>query len=374
MGGLAAYATGNDSEYAKREHPEHATLHQNPYRIDCYRIMTCPAFSKLTNKSQLWWDIMNPEIRTRLTHTLGVALIARTIARSLKLSEDLSEAIALGHDLGHMPFGHASEIALEGILDKGFRHEEQSVRILKYIDKTNSTMATLEGIAKHSTGKRGLNDPHIHLTNESKVVLLSDKIDNDVHDFSDLQKLKVSNWKKLPQDALAVFEVTVDDLTQNPRQAFERMRDRIISSIIRHSEVSADGKTLTIKAGENIQEAQQELHNFIYSLHDSDKDFGGRNEKALWVVETLYNHFKMNPNTLRTTDLQKSLKTATREGYKRYLEETNFDTQFCDAFCNMNDAIAIEICKDLAPMTAFKYFAKARIKVRHQAKGEHKSE
>ena len=366
MGGLASYATGNDSEYAKREHDEHITLHQNPYRIDCYRIMTCPAFSKLTNKSQLWWDIMDPEIRTRLTHTLSVALIARTIARSLKLSEDLAEAIALGHDLGHMPFGHASELALAGILEKGFRHEEQSVRILKYIDRTNSTLATLDGIAKHSTGKRGLDDPYVHLTNESKVVLLSDKIDNDVHDFSDMQKLKITDWKKLPQEALEVFEVTIDDLTQTPAQAFERMRDRIISSVIRHSEVSPDGKNLYIKMGENVQAAQQELHDFIYSLHANDKNFGDRNGKAQWVVETLYNYFKDNPNTLRATDLQRHLRARNPKGYKMYLEETSFDVQFCDAFCNMNDAIAIEICRDLSPIIAFKYFPKSGIRIRQK--------
>ena len=127
------------------------------YRRDCDRIIHCKAFRRLKRKTQVFLSPEGDHYRTRLTHTLEVAQIARTIARALRLNEDLTEAISLGHDLGHTPFGHAGERALNGMIPGGFRHYEQSVRVVEKLEKDgkglNLTKEVRDGILCHTRGK-----------------------------------------------------------------------------------------------------------------------------------------------------------------------------------------------------------------------------
>jgi dGTPase len=150
------------------------------------------------HKTQVFISPEGDHYRTRLTHTLEVAQIARTISRALRLNEDLTEAIALGHDLGHTPFGHTGESALDHILSGGFRHNEQSVRVVTFLEKggdgLNLTCETLDGILNH----RGGGSPE---TPEGKVVQLADKIGYINHDIDDAVRAGVLNFEDLPKSA-----------------------------------------------------------------------------------------------------------------------------------------------------------------------------
>ena len=143
------------------------------FQRDRDRIIHCKAFRRLKHKTQVFLSPESDHYRTRLTHTLEVAQIARTISRALRLNEDLTEAIALGHDLGHTPFGHAGERALDAISESGFRHFEQSVRVCERLEKNfrglNLTAEVLDGILNHTKGD-------FSKCLEGRVVRISDKI------------------------------------------------------------------------------------------------------------------------------------------------------------------------------------------------------
>ena len=170
------------------------------YQRDRDRIIHCKAFRRLKHKTQVFLSPEGDHYRTRLTHTLEVSQTARTIARALRLNEDLTEAIALGHDLGHTPFGHAGEAALnEAIKDKGyrFRHYEQSVRVVDRLEKNgkglNLTWEVRDGIMNHGT--KG--NPS---TLEGKIVRLSDKIAYLNHDIDDAIRADVLTEEELPKE------------------------------------------------------------------------------------------------------------------------------------------------------------------------------
>ena len=178
---LCGYAAFSDAT-AGRARPEPPCDLRTEYCRDRDRIIHCKAFRRLKQKTQVFLAPEGDHYRTRMTHTLEVSQIARTIARGLRLNEDLTEAIALGHDLGHTPFGHAGERALNGLVDGGFTHYEQSVRIATYIEKDgrglNLTAETLDGIRCHTRGPEAS-------TLEGRIVKLSDMIAYLNHDFED---------------------------------------------------------------------------------------------------------------------------------------------------------------------------------------------
>ena len=150
--------------------------------------MHCKSFRRLKHKTQVFLSPKGDHYRTRLTHTLEVSQNARTIAKALRLNEDLVEAIALGHDLGHTPFGHAGERILNELCEEGYRHNEQSVRIVEKLEKDgkglNLTWEVRDGILNHQTSMM----PH---TREGKIVRLSDKIAYINHDIDDAIRAKV---------------------------------------------------------------------------------------------------------------------------------------------------------------------------------------
>ena len=172
------------------------------YRRDCDRIIHCKAFRRLKRKTQVFLSPEGDHYRTRLTHTLEVAQIARTIARALRLNEDLTEAISLGHDLGHTPFGHAGERALNGMIPGGFRHYEQSVRVVEKLEKDgkglNLTKEVRDGILCHTRGKEAS-------TLEGRIVKISDRIAYINHDIDDAQRAGVLLEKEIPEKAVKVL-------------------------------------------------------------------------------------------------------------------------------------------------------------------------
>jgi len=199
---------------ARRERPEEPDPVRTAFQRDRDRIIHCKAFRRLKHKTQVFLDPEEDHFRTRLTHTLEVAQIARTIARALRLNEDLTEAIALAHDLGHSPFGHAGEEALDAayrsyVPDGGFRHDLQSVRIVEVLEVhgegpgLNLTWEVRDGIAHHSKGMRDLTDPSAPRasTLEGRVVRLADRIAYVNHDIDDAIRAGMIRPQELPEEA-----------------------------------------------------------------------------------------------------------------------------------------------------------------------------
>lgn len=170
------------AESAGRTRPEESDPIRTAYQRDRDRILHCKSFRRLKHKTQVFIDPFGDHYRTRLTHTLEVAQIARTIGRALRLNEDLIEAIALGHDVGHSPFGHAGERALDEAVQEhggaGFRHYEQSLRIVDVLESLNLTEETRLGIDGHSKGRKDLTDADgaPHSTLEAAIVRISDRV------------------------------------------------------------------------------------------------------------------------------------------------------------------------------------------------------
>jgi len=179
---LSPYASLSENTLG-RDYPEDECELRTPYQRDRDRIIHCKSFRRLKHKTQVFLSPEGDHYRTRLTHTLEVAQIARTIARSLLLNEDLTEAISLGHDLGHTPFGHAGERVLNDLYPGGFRHYEQSVRIVEKLEKNgkglNLTKEVRDGILCHTKGREAI-------TLEGRIVRLADRIAYINHELTHL--------------------------------------------------------------------------------------------------------------------------------------------------------------------------------------------
>ena len=181
------------------------------FQRDRDRIIHCKAFRRLKHKTQVFFAPAGDHYRTRLTHTLEVSQIARTIAKVLRLHEELTEAIALGHDLGHTPFGHAGERVIDGLMPGGFNHYEQSLRIVDVLENDgrglNLTWEVRDGIAKHSKGKSGapvgMPDAMRASTIEGQIMRVADLIAYVNHDIDDATRAGLLDPADLPRDAIA---------------------------------------------------------------------------------------------------------------------------------------------------------------------------
>ncbi|MHB9037926.1 MAG: deoxyguanosinetriphosphate triphosphohydrolase [Armatimonadota bacterium] len=192
---------------------------QDPVRTDFQRdrdrIIHCKSFRRLKHKTQVFIDPEEDHYRTRLTHTLEVAQIARTISRALRLNEDLTEAIALGHDLGHTPFGHAGEKALDEVMREfvpgsGFKHSEQSLRVVEVLENKgrglNLTFEVRDGILHHSKGNADLAiDSRGPATLEGKIVKISDRVAYVNHDIDDAIRAGIITEENLPKECVEVL-------------------------------------------------------------------------------------------------------------------------------------------------------------------------
>ena len=186
------------------------------FQHDRDRIIHSKAFRRLKHKTQVFFAPAGDHYRTRLTHTLEVSQIARTIAKVLRLHEELTESIALGHDLGHTPFGHAGERVLDSLVPGGFRHYEQSLRIVDVLENDgrglNLTWEVRDGIGRHSKGKQGspvgLDPDKRSATLEGQIMRVADLIAYVNHDIDDAVRAGVLNEADLPRDAVAVLGTT----------------------------------------------------------------------------------------------------------------------------------------------------------------------
>jgi len=221
---LSKYACASSASQGRFVPEEECEL-RNVFQRDRDKILHSKAFRRLKHKTQVFISPVGDHFRTRLTHTLEVAQIARTIARALRLNEDLTEAIALGHDLGHTPFGHTGEDVLNELLPDGFAHNEQSIRVVTLIENLNLTKETLDGIKNHTGGEQ----PY---TLEGQIVKISDRIAYLNHDIDDSVRAGIIKISDLPKECIEYFgERKSQSITKMVFDVIENSFDRDVISM-----------------------------------------------------------------------------------------------------------------------------------------------
>lgn len=242
------------------------------YQRDRDRILHCKAFRRMKHKTQVFLAPAGDHYRTRLTHTLEVSQIARTIARALCMNEDLTEAIALGHDLGHTPFGHAGEEALNSVCTSGFSHFEQSIRVVELLEKKgeglNLTREVRDGILNHRTSGHPS-------TMEGKIVRLADKIAYINHDIDDAIRAKILTEDDLP-----------GDLTKVLGHSKKERLNTMICDVVYNSMGGCD-----IVMSEDISRAMMELRKYMFSSVYSNPVAKGQEFKAKNMLKFLYQYY-----------------------------------------------------------------------------------
>ena len=278
---------------AGRVRPEPPDGVRNEFQRDRDRIIHAKAFRRLMHKTQVFISPDGDHFRTRLTHTLEMMQISRTIARALDLNEDLAEAIALGHDLGHTPFGHTGEEALSHALvayGRTFRHNEHSLRVVDHLEKEgaglNLTLEVRDGILNH-TGKG------YPSTREGEIVRIADRIAYVNHDVDDALRAGIISWEDLPKGPLSVLG--------------EKMSVRI-DTLVRDM-ISSSRKKAEISLSEGVYEALMDLRTWLF--HHVYLDPGSREkEKAAGVVIALFEHYLEHPEERARSDPDPLLETV----------------------------------------------------------------
>jgi dGTPase len=280
-----------------RERAEQRCPLRTDFQRDRDRIIHCKSFRRLTYKTQVFIAPELDHYRTRLTHTLEVAQIARTIARALRLNEDLTEAIALGHDLGHTPFGHAGEETLDQVYrsfdpEARFNHAAQSLRVVEVLENEgrglNLTWETRDGIAKHSKGQEDLprgemqRDADRPATMEGKVVMFADRIAYVNHDIDDALRAGLISMADLPSRALAVLGASHSQ--------------RITTMVF--DLVNRTGQSDQVAMSDEVLAATDDLKDFLFA-----RVYGGAGalegpEKVAEVVGNLFRYYMEHPEEL----------------------------------------------------------------------------
>lgn len=312
----------NLSEFAALSGKNHGRMRPEPrcdirtdFQRDRDRIIYSKAFRRLKHKTQVFISPEGDHYRTRLTHTLEVSQIARTIARSLRLNEDLTEAIALGHDLGHTPFGHAGERVLGDVCSFGFQHNEQSVRVVDVLEKErkglNLTWEVRDGIRCH-TG----ND--MPSTLEGQIVRFADKIAYINHDIEDAIRGGVITEKDLPEGCS-------DVLGHSPSERINNMVVNIIDN-------SKDGKG--IRMSREYQEATNRLRNYMFENVYVGSVAKKEEAKAEHMVRELFLYFLTKPELLP-------------EDFQRFIDHDGLERVVLDYVAGMTDNYAVRKFQDL---------------------------
>lgn len=310
-----------------RLRPETECAIRVAFQRDRDRIIHSKTFRRLTHKTQVFLAPAGDHYRTRLTHALEVAQIARTVGVALRLNGHLIEAIALGHDLGHTPFGHAGESMLNKIFPGGFRHYEQSLRVVDVLEKKgrglNLTYEVRDGIVKHSKGRReilpdsmdGLPD-----TLEGQVVRLSDIIAYVNHDLDDAVRAGIITRQDYAY-------ITTDLGNSNSQRIGTMVRDLIINTRENNGKKLAISKI--VLAG--INELRTFLFENVYETSQVHNDF----IKAMKIIKELYGYFMEHPHEL-PSDGESGLEDL-------YREDSDNHRRVCDFIAGMTDRYALDL-------------------------------
>ena len=311
---LSKYATKSNQTQGRLKVEDECPM-RTDFQRDRDRIIYSKAFMRLKNKTQVFFSPEGDHYMTRMTHTLDVSQISRSIARGLGLNEDLTEAIALGHDLGHTPFGHAGERVLNKISKKGFKHNEQSLRVVDVLENEgnglNLTIEVRDGILNHKMSGNPM-------TLEGQAVSLSDRIAYLNHDVDDAIRAKIIDVNDLPKEVLEV-------LGKTSRQRINKM----ISSVY---ETSLDKNF--VKVSSDVDSAMTKLREFMFDNVYMMPKAKQEEERAGNMFSAMCNYFTNYPEKLPNY-------------YKTLLEKYSLDEVICDYISSMTDRYAISVFKSI---------------------------
>ena len=289
--------------------PEPETDDRTCYQRDADRILHSRSFRRLMHKTQVFLQPEGDHYRTRMTHTLEVARIARTIARSLRLNEDLTEAAAMGHDLGHTPFGHAGEAALSDVMGAEFHHNEQSLRVVDKLEKDgrglNLTYEVRRGILCHS-------GPEIAETLEGRIVRYADRIAYINHDIDDAMRAGILTNEDIPREISEILGCT---------------HAQRINSLVSDLVSASMGKT-EILMTPRVEDAMLALRSFMFERVYRNPVAKGEESKAKLIIQELYRCYVKHPEKLPAD-------------FRARMDEDGLPRVVCDYVAGMTDKYAI---------------------------------
>lgn len=310
-----------------RQFPMDACSMRTVFQHDRDRILHSKSFRRLKYKTQVFLSPQGDHYRTRLTHTLEVSQVARTIARALRLNEDLTEAIALGHDLGHTPFGHAGERALNELVPGGFHHVRQSLRVVDLLEKDgqglNLTHEVRDGIRRHSKGQGGTLTPGPGAragTLEGQVVRLADIIAYVSHDLDDAVRGQVIHENEIPAEIVAVVG-----------SSHSRRIDRMVRDLIRRS---LDLDCTVIALSPDMDAAVSALRSWLFEYVYQAAVVRAEFNKAVYLLHELFNYFLRHEERFSQC------------GGKRRAEDS-LETSVADFLAGMTDRFALSLYREL---------------------------
>lgn len=320
---LSSHAQFSDASRGRpRTEPETENDVRTCYQRDSDRILHSKSFRRLMHKTQVFLQPEGDHYRTRMTHTLEVARIARTITRALRLNEDLSEAIAFGHDLGHTPFGHAGEVALTEVMGTPFRHNEQSLRVVDILEKDgaglNLTYEVRMGILGHSRSSR------LPETLEGQIVRISDQIAYINHDIDDAMRAGILTDGDIPREI-------ADVLGESHRDRINTLVTNMIFHTLSSGELGMDSE---------VSQAMEALRAFMFEHVYKNPVAKGEESKARRILQELFEYYLRHPDAL-PEDFQPQI---TFEGMARTV---------CDYIAGMTDKYAMYKYSELFIPTAW---------------------
>ena len=308
---LSPYATLSKRTKGREREEDECDV-RTVFQRDRDRILHCKSFRRLKQKTQVFLQPKGDHYRTRLTHTLEVSQNARTIAKALRLNEDLVEAIALGHDLGHTPFGHAGERALNAITPYGFKHTEQSVRVVKCLEKQgkglNLTWEVVDGILNHKSN----GTPH---TLEGRIVQLSDKIAYINHDIDDAIRGGILKEEDLPKEFTDVLG--------------NRTKARLNTLV--HDVITASMGQSEIRMSKDVEYAMKGLREFMFEHVYNNPVAKSEEKKAINMITKLYEHYEKHIEELPAEYLK-----------MKEEQELRKDQIICDYIAGMTDTYCVK--------------------------------
>jgi len=307
-----------------REKAEMPDQVRTAYMIDRDRIIHCKSFRRLKRKTQVYIKTWSDHYRTRLTHTLEVAQVARTIGRGIGLNEDLIEAIALGHDIGHVAFAHSGEEVLNEILPGGFSHNKNSVRVLTQIENNglglNLSKEVLDGILYHS-GFSSSGDKSATL--EGQVVKYSDKIAYVNHDIDDSLRASILSMEDIPRNILEVLGNT-----------HGRRIDTLVKDCIQKTTSNIAEGNIEVSLSYEVEKNFKELRNFMFREIYNGEILRSERDKAKFILGELYKYFYKNQEKLP-------------EFYRDISKNEGPHQGVADYIAGMSDEYCINIFKDI---------------------------
>jgi dGTPase len=318
-------AAGTPSRGARRPTLERECDLRTAFQRDRDRVLHSKSFRRLMHKTQVFIAPAGDHYRTRLTHTLEVTQIARTVGRALRLNEDLIEAIGLAHDLGHTPFGHAGETALAEAFP-GFRHNEQSLRVVDHLERDgrglNLTFAVRDGILRHSKLRSGITHSAAGEadTLEGEVVRIADGIAYINHDLDDAVRAGLVAMTEVPPDIVSVLGPT-----------HSRRINTLVTDVIAHSDASSAPGGVAISP--HVQQAADSLREFLFRQVYTPLNEDANTQRAQHIVRALYAHFLDDPERLPAEYRSRSDDESPR--------------RVADFVASMTDRYAIELYEEI---------------------------